>query len=403
MQNITSTPKLSLQGTSLVQITDASSDLANVSTESLDVNIQRIAGAALAATNALGVQLSTGAAYYDARQIRALTNSDIVKAQIQDNAGNGLTSQASGGQRALDVGIDVAGVQVDPRQIRALTASDVVTAAQGAAAALSGSWPVKITDGTNLIDPRMIVDGTTPTQKAKVDTSGRLWVYAPPATGNVTIQLVYDLATSTPVNANEWQDILSYTVPTNYDLSMVQFQIVSAQAGDDARMVKRTAFGSYVSSTNTFTDGSALTSPEYAASLYVYITTLIGNVANDTVTITYTNQAGTTGRTATVVINKNTAVGSRQQVTLQATDFGVIDVTNVTHTSTGQAGAWNIEGTTALVYETAGVINVESESVFSLNASSISQGNTAVMQYRTSAAGAKARRINLIGTLIPRT
>lgn len=101
MQNITSTPKLSLQGTSLVQITDASSDLANVSVESLDVNIQRIAGAALAATNALGVQLSTGAAYYDARQIRALT------------------------------------------------ATDVVTAAQGAAIALSGAWPVKVTDGTN--------------------------------------------------------------------------------------------------------------------------------------------------------------------------------------------------------------------------------------------------------------
>jgi hypothetical protein len=46
----------------------------------------------------------------------------------QDGAGNNLTSQANGGQRALDIGIDVAGVQIDPRQIRALTNSDVVKA-----------------------------------------------------------------------------------------------------------------------------------------------------------------------------------------------------------------------------------------------------------------------------------
>lgn len=46
----------------------------------------------------------------------------------QDGAGNSLTSQVNGTQRALDVGIDVAGVQVDPRQIRALTNTDVVKA-----------------------------------------------------------------------------------------------------------------------------------------------------------------------------------------------------------------------------------------------------------------------------------
>lgn len=48
--------------------------------------------------------------------------------ELQDNAGNGLTSQVNGAQRALDVGINVAGVQIDPRQIRALLATDVVTA-----------------------------------------------------------------------------------------------------------------------------------------------------------------------------------------------------------------------------------------------------------------------------------
>lgn len=48
--------------------------------------------------------------------------------QLQDGAGNPITSQASAGQRALDIGVNVAGVQVDPRQIRALTSSDIVSA-----------------------------------------------------------------------------------------------------------------------------------------------------------------------------------------------------------------------------------------------------------------------------------
>jgi hypothetical protein len=53
----------------------------------------------------------------------------IVK--LDDAAGNGLTSQASGAQQALDVGINVSGSQIDPRSIRPLTNADVVTAEQG--------------------------------------------------------------------------------------------------------------------------------------------------------------------------------------------------------------------------------------------------------------------------------
>ena len=58
----------------------------------------------------------------------AATQSGTWDMQLQDGAGNPITSQASGGQQALDVGINVAGVQVDPRAIRALTSADVVTA-----------------------------------------------------------------------------------------------------------------------------------------------------------------------------------------------------------------------------------------------------------------------------------
>jgi hypothetical protein len=71
--------------------------------------------------------------------------------RLQDGNGNIVTSQLSSAQRALDVGIDVSGTQVDPRSIRSLTSADVVTAAQGTAAASSGAWPAKVTDGTNVM------------------------------------------------------------------------------------------------------------------------------------------------------------------------------------------------------------------------------------------------------------
>lgn len=68
--------------------------------------------------------------------------------EIQDGAGNSITSQVNGAQRALDVGINVAGVQIDPRQIRALTSTDVVTAnikdATGTAFSLTNPLPVSI-------------------------------------------------------------------------------------------------------------------------------------------------------------------------------------------------------------------------------------------------------------------
>lgn len=84
-------------------------------------------------------------------QAMSVDASGRIVVKLDDGSGNLITSQANGSQRALDVGINVAGVQIDPRSIRALTSSDVVTAAQGAPNTTANSWPVKITDGTNVI------------------------------------------------------------------------------------------------------------------------------------------------------------------------------------------------------------------------------------------------------------
>jgi hypothetical protein len=61
-----------------------------------------------------------------------------------------VTSTAEGADhQAVDVQVYHGGSAINPTAIRALTASDVVTSNQGTAAALSGYWPVRVTDGTN--------------------------------------------------------------------------------------------------------------------------------------------------------------------------------------------------------------------------------------------------------------
>ena len=74
---------------------------------------------------------------------------------LHDGSGNPITSQVNGSQQALDVGVNVAGVQVDPRDIRALTNADVVSAEQSGTWAVdqSGSWSVDaVQSGTWAVD-----------------------------------------------------------------------------------------------------------------------------------------------------------------------------------------------------------------------------------------------------------
>jgi hypothetical protein len=63
-----------------------------------------------------------------------------------------VTSTAEGADhQAVDVQIYHGGTTKDPTATRALTSADVVTAAQGAAAAVAGAWPTKVTDGTSVV------------------------------------------------------------------------------------------------------------------------------------------------------------------------------------------------------------------------------------------------------------
>jgi hypothetical protein len=81
------------------------------------------------------------------------------------------------------------------------------------------------------------------------------------------------------------------------------------------------------------------------AELWLEVYTALGGSPSATVTASYTNQAGTSGRTATLVggILASLAANTTQRMTLAAGDTGVRSVQSVTSTtSTGTAGSFGV-------------------------------------------------------------
>jgi hypothetical protein len=142
--------------------------------------------------------------------------------RLRDGDNEGVTSQVNGSQQALDVGINVAGVQVDPRDVRALTNADVVTAEQGTspwvidgtvaaaqdgawtvAATQSGTWDVRLNDGAGNDITSSAAGGTRPLDVAMRDGSGNLYSLTNPLPvflGNDPGAEVCDYNTGSAVN-----------------------------------------------------------------------------------------------------------------------------------------------------------------------------------------------------------
>ena len=164
------------------------------------------------------------------------------------------------------------------------------------------------------------------------------------ATGinSLPIQVHYQKAFSA-INANEWQELASYMVPQGYRFSVLSFGCRSETSGETSRVYVEVTGGTFNCATNTFTDGSSVPFPQFGSGLYLYVTSTIGSAVNDVVTITYTNELGQTGRTCVITVTKSSAVGTSIEGNLEGSDIGVRDITNVTHSATGQAGSFKVD------------------------------------------------------------
>jgi uncharacterized protein YqfB (UPF0267 family) len=224
-------------------------------------------------------------------------------------------------------------------------------------------------------------------------------VISPSAT-NITTQLLFEQQHSS-INSGEWQEVLSYTVPTGYNLNILSFEGQSHTANESIRAVYKNILGTFNCLTNEFSDSNSFILPKFATRLYLLVTSNIGSGVNDIITITYTNLNGTTGRTATVTIPKSSLTGTRLEVLLQSGDNGILDITNIIHSATGQAGAFQISGYIELLYLTLTSANTQYQSAsIALGGIVILEGQTVYLQYLSSTKTAYIRRLNLLTALI---
>jgi len=229
-----------------------------------------------------------------------------------------------------------------------------------------GTLPIGgiVASGATATTAPVVVAGADSNNKVRpllTDTSGALQVVVVGTqAGSHSIQLLYSQAV-TIINASRWFDLLRYYVPTGYKLELLKFQARSTQNGTEARVTVETPMGSFSNVTNSFTDGGSYAAPRFAASMLLHVTTGGFTTANDNITITYVNQDGVAGRTATGKINRNAVVNDIYPVTLQAGDYGVRDVTNVTHSAANTTGVFEVEGHISAAYLTCPTGNVQYE------------------------------------------
>jgi len=204
-----------------------------------------------------------------------------------------------------------------------------------------------------------------------------------------------------PLIASTWRALATYTIPSDKQMIVLLFSSLSAAAGTKSRFAVKENLASFNTSTNTFTKLYNSQTNRFFSNIDVLITTSIaGNV---TLTITYTNQDGTTGRTATAILSTTHSVNKRSiPLVLQGDDYGVLEVTNITDNAS-VIGEVTIQGFEILIENTEDVINKKNPLFFNsskIDGMGIAGDRTIVLEIFHSSVTAIKRSISLTYTLI---
>lgn len=228
-------------------------------------------------------------------------------------------------------------------------------------AEIDGTPSVKITDGTNT---------AAVSSPGRLDTNAASWIgsTAPsvgqkPMASSIPVVLAsdappllvslsnpdalpltvgYDRADTVPgAQAGYWFKGAEFVVPAGRKFAIGQYNSYSEDNRVSARAASILKLGDWNPTTFAVTNPAAYASPVFGAFLELEVLTMTGNVDDQVITITYTNELGVTGRVATATsglkLKKNTPVGYKLLFSLQAGDVGIRSVQSVTadKTNTG--------------------------------------------------------------------
>lgn len=208
--------------------------------------------------------------------------------------------------------------------------------------------------------------------------------------------------TNAPPKANMWVWVASYTIPSGYNFTPYQTQYSAGNSSSLIRVSEELDMGSLNTTTNAFTDGGSFALPQYAS--YIEVRLLEDVATNRTITITYVNQDGTAGRTATLTLagagGGQDKAGYIYLVTLQGTDVGVRDITNISTSSTG-TGNLKVYGMIDIDRDSADAASVVYTDVIEIGAYVMSSGKVISLSVSSASTSSTTRYVANLGLLIP--
>lgn len=217
----------------------------------------------------------------------------------------------------------------------------------------------------------------------------------------VTNEMLVDNVAYSVVNGGSWLRVLTYQIPGPNIAEIMAMRSANSTSSGRSRCISRIDLATYAwtsGSPGTFTDQNVYTQPRYASAIEGLLTVASGGGADVIVTITYTNQSGVAGRTATITVPKSSAIGSRFIATLQAGDIGVLDITAVSH-SGNNTGTLQLFGTTELARHQHNTADVVSETVFAKESVMLAGNDIIDLEVWQGNAGSYIRFISVIYTI----
>ena len=206
------------------------------------------------------------------------------------------------------------------------------------------------------LDPNRVV------REIQTDKSGRLINTGPASVGEIN-SFHYDSLAIGPYLPNLWRKVMTYNISAGMTLNMIKFLSLSSRTDSFTRLVREAYLGQYVIGTQSFSQGNVYStiSAKYSSTVEAEVTTIIG-AAGVTLTMTYTNQAGTAGQTATVTFLANDVIGTKRPFVLTAGDVGVKAITAMAR-SGAATGTVKLVGIDELAHHSHEISNKMYESI----------------------------------------
>jgi hypothetical protein len=206
---------------------------------------------------------------------------------------------------------------------------------------------------------------------------------------------LYFNKTEGAIIANVYKRIATYTVPPSYNGYLIKYVSYQNETAS-SRVVAETALGYHDSNTNVFTAGAAYAPPQWAAVVQAEVTTAFASGSGSVVlTVTYTNEIGTTGRTGTISVPKGSAIASRWDLVLQGADLGVMSVQNCSR-SVAQVGVVKFLGLLHLALHQDQSTTAQTETLFAPGAITFPSGTVLGVEY----AGGTVAKTRIFDTLV---